>query len=75
MPSQLIAVVLHLGKSKLEAVVDDGTQVRRRINLSWISRKRGDAPPEDWLSQVEGEVRYQQGNVDPLKKLMGGFPG
>jgi hypothetical protein len=75
MESQLIAVVLHLGQSKLEAVVDDDTQTRRRINLTWISRKRGDLPPDDWAAQVEGEVGYQKGSVDPLRKLVGGFPG
>ena len=75
MASQLIAVVLHLGRSKLEAVLDDGTGMRRRINLDWLSRARGDMPPKDWLSQCEGEVVYQKGQADPLKKLMGGMPG
>lgn len=74
MASQVVAVVLHLGQSKLEAVVDDGTGMRRRVNLTWISRKRGDVPPDDWLAQVEGEVNYQRGNIDPLKKLLGSFP-
>lgn len=73
MPSQLIAVVLHLGQSKLEAVVDDGTGTRRRINLEWTSRKDVDNAPESWFTQVEGEVQYQRGQVSPLRKLMGGF--
>lgn len=77
MASDLIAVVLHLGQSKLEAVVDDGTGMRRRINLSWVNRRAGDLPPENWFDQVEGEVNYQKGNAgDPLAKLLkGGFPG
>ena len=73
MASDLIAVVLHLGQSKLEAVVDDGTGMRRRINLSWVSRTEGDLPPESWLDQIEGEVEYQKGQgSDPLAKLLGG---
>lgn len=76
MPSDLIAVVLHLGQPKLEAVVDDGTGMRRRINLSWVSRKEGNLPPASWFDQIEGEVSYQRGNSgDPLAKLLGGMPG
>ena len=71
MASQLLAVVLHLGQSKLEAVIDDGTGTRRRVNLSWISRKLGDNPPADWPQQIEGEVEYQRGLTSPLQKLMG----
>jgi hypothetical protein len=74
---QLMAAVLHLGKSKMEVVLDDDTGTRRRINVHWM-RKKGpvDAPPEDWLSSVEGEVKYQQGmSENPLEKLMRrGFP-
>jgi hypothetical protein len=76
MASDLIAVVLHLGQSKLEAVVDDGTGMRRRINLSWVNRKSGDLPPESWFDQIEGEVSYQKGNSgDPLARLLGGGGG
>ena len=73
MSTQLIAVVLHLGASKLEAIVDDGTGMRRRINLEWTSRTDGDNPPETWLESIEGEVDYQRGQVSPLRRLMGGF--
>ena len=71
MALELLAAVYHIGQSKMEVVVQDESQTRRRINLTWMRKKGKDTPPPEWLSMVEGEVRYQQGmNSNPFASLL-----
>lgn len=56
---RLIFVVLHLGKSFLEVVLQNGAGKRRRIRVQWIGKVQTDVPPANWFETAEGEFEYQ----------------
>ena len=56
---KLVWTVLHLGKHGLEACAVDTRGERRKVNLSWYVKGHSDELPEDWFSQVKGEMAFQ----------------
>ncbi len=57
---KLAFAILHLGKNGMEVITDHGGK-RRHCNLTWSTSKTSDLPPEDWPSQVMGELNFQDG--------------
>lgn len=57
---KLLFAVLHLGKSKMEATVQDGDGHRRRIEFTWFEKNQSDVVPSHWPSAIDGEVEYQR---------------
>jgi hypothetical protein len=73
---RLRCVVLHLGKNKLEAVVeDDLAKKRRRIAVTWRSCLPTDAPPTNWMAMVQQECDYArtQEQMKREGKVLPGF--
>ena len=58
--TKLLSVVLHPGKQRLEAVVEDVAGVRRHIEYTWVAKERSDLPPEGWWESVQAEVEFQR---------------
>jgi phenylpyruvate tautomerase PptA (4-oxalocrotonate tautomerase family) len=57
---RLVSAVLHLGKAKMEVVVQDVDGHRRRIDFQWSAKEVSDVPPDHWLSAVQGEIEFQR---------------
>lgn len=53
-------VRLHVGKQKLEAVLEVAGK-HRKIQYTWKTREKSDVPPAGWLDQVMEEARQQHG--------------
>jgi hypothetical protein len=57
---RFVSVVLYLGKSKMEATVEDAAGHRRRIEFSWFGKVASDVPPDHWIEAIQGEVDFQR---------------
>lgn len=54
-------VRVHLGKSRMDVVVDDPvTKAPRLVKYRWKTKVQTNVPPADWHSTVLGEVMYQR---------------
>jgi len=56
---RLAFAVIHLGEQRLEAVVEDDSGRRRRVEVRQMTREPTDVPPDDWYDHVLGELSYQ----------------
>lgn len=56
---KLINVVKHVGKPKLEAVVENDKGERRKIKCTWLTRTRT-LMPRTWFGTLKGEHEYQE---------------
>lgn len=52
-------VVLHRGKSKVVASVEDRAGHRRLVEYKWLGKGKEDIPPEQWADQVSKEAELQ----------------
>jgi hypothetical protein len=56
---KLIWSVLYLGKSGIEVCASDKTGERRKVNITWHAKDKGDEPPSNWATMVEREMAFQ----------------
>lgn len=56
---RLLSVVQHLDQPKLEVVIEDDQNHRRRIDYTWMSKDILSVP-DNWLEAVQGEIEYQR---------------
>jgi hypothetical protein len=56
--TKLLFVVLHEKSQRLEAVVEDASGRKRRVEMGWLSRDMMPVP-STWFETVEGELVLQ----------------
>ena len=73
---RLIFAVLHCGKNKLEALVEDESAGRRRrITVTWRTAMSTDVPPPNWVEMLQHECdfRYTRERMEAEGKILPGF--
>lgn len=52
---RIVRAVLHLGKSRMDVVVDLGDELVK-VGYQWVSKEQTDVPPARWPLLIQKEI-------------------